>query len=449
MQKSLRLCAVLAISISTMFGANITNGLSLGAEAEMFNKFGLNTHQSSPTETYGYFIGQVNAGYAHSFANHNLAINLGGAGAALAYDSTRSGDSSAGLGFNYIGFFAGYDGRGRATPNNTHNYFIHNAHLAYEGSYGENVALSFKGGRFLENDDGYIQGYIEGISAKADFGKAYVSLIGLSSTALLGEGFFWDYNRVYTPSGLANFSAGYKSKMLDVSVLYYYGISEYSAPGFDIALKFGNADSGIFAKTRLNVVFPIYDQIQTRVPLLVGALKPDFNDSFTSSILVRQDIIYTKESSSYSGSVALYKNVGFANARLGLFGSPLGVNIWDNSVYALGPSLNGIVSPDSLSVLFFTNASYSLGLKYLTNIDFGLDGRYTNAPSVDEYSLKFNLNFQLGERLALGFIANYYPTIVKNPLWAATPNDTTNGGYVGNNAKVDRSYIMTKIGFAI
>ena len=440
---------------------------SFSGELEAFNKFGF-YNGISPTDSYGYILGTISGIYSHKFANDStLRFELGGAGAGLAYDSTKT-SQTGGLAYNYIGYYAGYRGSRAATATNTHNFYIHNAHLAYDSE-----RISLKAGRFMHNDDNYVVGLMEGADLRADFAKfdkggIYGRVEGVSAFALLGDGFFWDFTQAYAPNGLlgAQFG-GYvafgEASKFDINAFYYYGISEYSAPGIDMKLDFDStkegADSskkGFASSTRINAIFPIYDTLKMEVaPLLGNFLRntSGSNEGFTSSILARQDFrFYTGDKGEYLLGVAAYKNIGLSHARVGLYGSPLGINIWDNSVYGIGPSLNGIVYKDAISAFVFTQASYENLATFLQALQEGLDFRYTtntgSAKALEEYSLKLSLDFVLTKNVSFGLIANYYTSIVFDNRSLNTDFGGS-GGEVARGKSLDRSYVMTKISLSI
>lgn len=461
--------SVLSTAAIASQSAEESHPFSFGGELEAFNKFGF-YNGVSPTDSYGYILGTISGIYAHKFANDStLKIELGGAGAGPAYDSTRkarfAGD--AGLGYNYIGYYAGYRGDKSASATNTHNFYIHNAHIAYDSE-----RISLKAGRFMHDDSNYIVGLMEGADIKGDFAKfdkggIYGRLEGASAFALLGDGFFWDFTQSYAPNGLlgAQFGGyallGEKGKF-DINAFYYYGISEYSAPGLDMKLDFERANGessdkkGFSTHTRLNVIFPIYDSLKMNVAPLLGGFLRNQNgakEGFTSSILARQDFrFYTGKKGEYLLGIAAYKNIGLSHARVGLYGSPLGVNIWDNSVYGVGPSLNGIVYKDALSAFVFTKASYENLARFLQGFEAGLDFRYTtninSAKALDEYSLKLSLDFALTKNVAFSVIGNYYTSVVFDNKSLNT-DFAGSGGEVSRGKAIDRSYVMTKIALSI
>ena len=258
------------------------------------------------------------------------------------------------------------------------------------------------------------------------------------------------------PRGLLSGKLGFSQlfgngSSLAIHAFYYYGISEYSAPGLNIRYESNPAaseSSGLNATTRLNVVLPIYDRLYMPVPVLLGSFLRDENgdkEGLTATIMLKQDLDFYKERSSYNLGLAMQQNIGLSHARLGFFGSPLGVNIWDNSVYATGSSLNAIVYKDAFSALFFTKASFDREfLGYKNRYGIGLDGRYTTAPAADEYSLKLTLDMSINKLVTLSLIANYYTSIyrhsgVLNPDFA--PQN------IAPNTAINRSYVMTKLSF--
>lgn len=469
------------ILVSSLYGLGEESRIAPILHVESFNKFAIGGSKASPTESYGYMLGSFGVKSSLPLGANNtyntLKIGLSGAGAGLAYDSTKKDSTTnGGLGFNYVGYNQGYDGRGSASNDNTRNYYVNNAYINYAYNNHDKLKVyDLMVGRFYYDDGAYINSYSEGGRLQitnalggdqsAGTHALVAEFAGISSTALLGDGFFWDYTRVYTPKGLLSAKLGYmhdwgeRPERLAIRAFYYYGIGEYSAPGIDVEFAHDDTKSKGFASiTKLNAVFPIYDRLDMRVPVLLGGMLSNPNgkeEGFTSTILLRQDFHFKPtERSSYELALAMQKNIGFSHARLGLFGSPLGVNIWDNSVYASGPSLNGLVYKDALSVLLFTKASFNFptnrelpfGINSLGGIDVGLDGRYTTAPAADEYSLKLTADVHIAEIWTLSLIANYYTSIYRqnadglfNSSAPSMPQNLAPG------TAINRSYVMTKI----
>ena len=188
--------------------------------------------------------------------------------------------------------------------------------------------------------------------------------------------------------------------------------------------------------TKITAIFPIHP---ASIVDIGNYYFNGFKDptGFTSSILVRQDIDFFD---TYKVALAIYKNIGNANARIGLFGNPIGIDIWDNSVYTTGASLNASVAPDALSVLLFTEARWDNLAKWVKSLSVGIDGRYTTAPSADEYSLKLLVDWGITDTIKLGVIINYYTHFMYSSAW-------DNEGVVSGNHILDRSYLMTNIAY--
>lgn len=399
------------------------NGVFLHGGLEVFNKTAFSTKQALPNNSYGYALGQLGVGYKYN----DFQVMIGAVAAGLTYDSTK------GLGYNYVGAYPGYLNDKDATADNTHNAFVHNAYIHYQTD-----SLNIKAGRFEQEDDDWFDSYAEGINAVYKFADNFhVKFFGSSTVALVGNGWLTDFSTTYSTYGILNAEVGYNNDFLDAKAYVYYGAKEYVAPGLSVSANFGDKESVSYT-TKLVALFPIHSK---SILDIGNHFFADFKDptGFTSSILVRQDIdIYD----TYKIALGVYKNIGNANARMGMFGNPIGIDIWDNSVYGTGRSLNASVAPDALSVLLFTEARYEKLAKFVESLSFGLDGRYTTAPSATEYSLKFIIDWQIIDSVSLGLIANYYTHIMQNDAW----NDsdiTISGRHV-----LDRSYLMSSVTYA-
>lgn len=415
---------------------HIKNGFGIEAGAEIFNKFGLTPTQKSPTDSYGYVLGEINADYKFSKNQSFFQVKLGFVGAGLTSDSTNKNSLDNSLGYNYIGYWAGYNGLGQANASNAKNYSLHNAYGLYQ-----NESFKFIIGRSESDDDNYLQIYTEGIHADLKLGDGgFFKFNAVSTMALIGSGWLWDYSFSYQPKGLLHTEVGFEGERIKASVFYYYGIDEYHAPGADLSLTFENPYSGFSSTTRLNAIVPMYNDVSSWLmqPLLIG-VRPNFNGGTTATLLLKQDFKYQLESSAFKAGLSLLKHLGFSYARIGLFGSPIGINIWDSSVYGIGPSLNGIAAPDAFNVLIHAGYEKEFGFKWLKGIDTSLLGRYTTSTSIEEYSLILTSEFNFNEQISFKLIANYYTSIALNPAFF--------NGQVAKGAAVDRSYVMTQLNF--
>ena len=399
------------------------NGLFLQGGLEIFNKTAFITKQVIPNNSYGYALGQLSVGYQYN----DFQFMIGVVAAGLTYDSTH------GLGYNYVGAYPGYLNDKEATADNTHNAFIHNAFVWYKTDI-----LDIKAGRFQQENDEWFDSYAEGINAVYKFANNFhIKLFGSSTVALVGSGWLTDFSTTYSTYGILNAEIGYSNDFLNTKAYIYYGAKEYVAPGFSVEVTWGDKkDISLTGKT--SVLFPIHS---ASIVNLNNYFFSGFKDptGFTSSILVRGDVdIYD----TYKLSLAIYKNIGNANARMGMFGNPIGIDIWDNSVYSIGRSLNASVAPDAFSLLIFTEARYLNLADFVKAISFGINGRYTTAPSATEYSLKFIIDWQVIDSVNIGLMANYYTHIMDNNAWNES-GITITGKHV-----LDRSYLMSIITYS-
>lgn len=404
-----------SLSIENVDGVFLTGGI------EIFNKTSFHTKQILPSNSYGYVLGDLNVGYKYKF----FEVMLGGVAAGLTYDSTR------GLAYNYVGYYPGWNLNQEPTRDNTSNIFIHNAFIKFD-----NDMVNVKLGRFQQEDDDWFDSYAEGANIVFKFAKYWhIKLFGSTTVALVGNGWLTDFSTVYSTYGIVNAEAGFKNDTAKFDIYVYYGYREYVAPGFNLNLNFGTKDF-IAYNTKITAIFPIHP---ASIVDIGNYYFNGFKDptGFTSSILVRQDIDFFD---TYKVALAIYKNIGNANARIGLFGNPIGIDIWDNSVYTTGASLNASVAPDALSVLLFTEARWDNLAKWVKSLSVGIDGRYTTAPSADEYSLKLLVDWGITDTIKLGVIINYYTHFMYSSAW-------DNEGVVSGNHILDRSYLMTNIAY--
>ena len=399
------------------------NGLFLHGGLEIFNKTAFSTKQALPNNSYGYALGQLSVGYQYN----DFQFMVGAVAAGLTYDSTH------GLGYNYVGAYPGYLNNIEATADNTHNAFVHNAFVQYKTD-----SLDIKAGRFQQENDEWFDSYAEGVNAVYKFANNFhIKLFGSSTVALVGSGWLTDFSTTYSTYGILNAEVGYSNDFLDAKAYIYYGAKEYVAPGFSAEATFGDKQNISFTG-KASILLPIHS---ASIVDLDNYFFSSFKDptGFTSSILVRGDVDLYE---TYKIALAFYKNIGNANARMGMFGNPIGIDIWDNSVYGTGASLNAAVAPDAFSVLVFSEAQYTHLADFVKALSVGIHGRYTTAPSATEYSLKFIVDWQVIDSVNIGLIANYYTHVMTNDAWNESDIVLT-GRHV-----LDRSYLMSSITYA-
>lgn len=395
----------------------------LHGKLEVFNKTAFKIKQILPNNSYGYVLGSLSAGYQWK----KFSVMLGGVAAGLSYDSTPDNRAIGHVG-NYPGWNV-LDGKSSVS-----NAFIHDANIHYRDIVGSGYQLDVKVGRFQQEGDDWFDSYAEGVNAIMDFNNYHIKLFGTTTVALVGSGWVNDFTNVYSTYGILNAEFGYRldynNYLLNMKAYVYYGAKEYVAPGGNITLSFIN-DNDITYTTSLIALFPIHSaSIRDLNRYFFSAFKDPVG--FTSTLFVRQDIDFFNF---YKVSLALYKNIGNANARMGLFGNPIGIDIWDNSIYSTGNALNASVAPDAFSVLLFNTITTEKCFQYCSA---SLDLRYTTAPSADEYSLKLTYDLQIRRELSLKLIANYYTHVMKMDGWDES-------GEVKGRHVLDRSYLMSQI----
>lgn len=434
MKKLLWLMAFSALSvINAQESGDEAQGVFANAGLEMWHKLALNpASKSLPNNTYGYTLGEVNVGYKSG----NFQALIGGVGAGLINDSTK------GLSFNHIGFYPGYYNQrgGEATPNNAHYIFVHNAFMKYEG---ENITLSV--GRFKQENDDWVDAYVEGLNARVNLGSFYFKAFGTSGVALVGNGWLMDYNRLFAQQGIVSLTSGYEGTHTKADIYVYYADREYIAPGFNAELNIG-ADSSVASHTKITAIFPYhYTSIMNVGKYYFSKVgenngTPKDISGWNASVLLRQDFEFDK---TYNIALAVYKNFGAANSRVGQAGNPSGINFLDNSVYATGPALNALTAPDAISGLFFSDIKLSTPTAYTEAINFGLNLRYTSAPSALEYSALLHIDLHLHKATIFSVVAGYYIHTMKDSgfMGIKPPNFT----FSGDPLRLDRSYITTRL----
>ena len=95
----------------------------------------------------------------------------------------------------------------------------------------------------------------------------------------------------------------------------------------------------------------------------------------------------------------------------------------------------------AFSALFFSNITLSSAKA--GDFIFGLDGRYTTAPSAREHSLKAHIDWEVDSQLTLSLIATYYiSTPLEANVWAI------NGASYEAGKALDRSYVISQVGYS-
>lgn len=416
-----------------------------------------------PTETFTSAIGQIDGLLdLTSKMPEGLSLNfgLGITAGGLAYDSTRydvdgSGNhvNPAGINFNYIGYWGGYDGHITPTGNNTKGILVHNAYAQFDSEF-----VSLIAGRYESSMD-YYSGYTQG--ANLDFHFNY----GDSSANpdnIIKLWFFASYGRAFAYSQwiydyyLNNDPTGTYAAGLDLSYggftkngseidtgnsflikpFVYFTKSSYTTPGLKLQYKAKRDIGGLAfgSTTTFNTIFPLLDssKINTfRYGNIVNA------GAFTVNL------IQTFDFDNYNAGIAVYKNFGNANAYIGTYGNPLGLDFWANTVYELGSAISNLISADALSPYVFGGGSYSLASG---EFNWNVLGRLTFSPRANEQSVALSLNHTFKNRIGINLKLEYQ-TVTTHAGYAVGYNGPKLASKTSNDTQ-DRSHAFFNIEYS-
>lgn len=115
----------------------------------------------------------------------------------------------------------------------------------------------------------------------------------------------------------------------------------------------------------------------------------------------------------YNLRLGVYKNFGTANAHIGTYGNPLGIDQWTASVYDVGPSLNDITARNAISVWLSGGGAHGFEVG---TFSWEILARYTQSPRSDEQSVALFLSQAFKNGFAVGLKLEYL-------------RDTTKAGY--------------------
>lgn len=417
-----------------------------------------------PTETFTSAMGQLDGIMdlkSKMQEDLSLVFGLGITAGGLALDSTRydldaSGKhvNPAGVGFNYIGYWEGWDGHINPTGNNTKGILVHNAYARFESKY-----INLTVGRYESSMD-YYSGYTQGFNLDFNLGYGDTNanpdnlvrlwLFGSWGRAFAYSQWIYDYylNNDITGTyalGIDVSYGGFSKNGSDIEVgnsflvkpFVYYSKSFYTAPGIKLQYKvkrdFGGLAFG--STTTFNSMFPMLDKSKLGKYRYGNLVQ---NGAFTLNL------IQTFDFNNYNAGVAIYKNFGNANANIGTSGNPSGIDFWTSTVYEIGQALSNFVSADALSPYIFGGGSYSLASG---DFNWSVLGRLTFAPRADEQSVALTLTHKFKNRVGVGLKLEYFSVTTKpgyavgynGPLLASkTTSDTQDRSHAFFN--VDYSF---------
>ncbi|PAF42547.1 outer membrane family protein [Helicobacter sp. 11S03491-1] len=435
----------------TMLGLNY----NFSSDIISYSKFGFNhslvneAKGQYPTDSFSVLYS--NSDFHMKFNNH-LDVGIGFAFGGLVYDSTKYDKdingkyiNSNGLAYKYFGYYVGYDGKQKASPTNTKDYFLSNLYLGYDNEF-----FSFKIGRFLFQNTDWLTGNQEG--AEIHFKTHHTDVWGVvtEKKASLGGKWLKDF-RFLNSSPMPTFAAGIKINTQHISINPYIQsqLKLYVMPAINFRYKatFSLWGIPIDSQTDLLALYiyhtlaaqhrlSVYDNGNTivfgpvNIPTLNG-YQGRFVGKGGESFLLKQIFRISQNNLKHHFGFQFYKNFGNSNEFVGGWGNPLGIDLNDSTVYDRGTANNAIFAANAFNNIIF------YGLKY-QKFNINIVNRYTISPRSDEESLSVNMDYLLPNKVSLGINLTYF-------------EDTTGKNYqvyhtfLNHNIHEDRSYLSTYI----
>ncbi len=403
-----------------------------------FNNALIDSSNIYPTDTFTTLFGRIDTTYNFkAFIDSNaiqaLKIGVGIAGGGLIYDSTAkdgldswgySNSTGSGLNSAYVGAWYGNSVSGSA--GGARNYILHNAYLDFQSDY-----FNLKGGRYESGMD-YFSGYTQGFNADIHFKVAPNDELKFWWFSSWGRAFaysqwFLDFyaSKAHTNKSGKTINTGIHSGGADyvhnsisdnngtkdgTSVLFrpwtQFYASLFNAAGgkLDYQQYFGNG-YGV-GLTIQGYALNSFSKSATNAGVAGEGGKVD-------KLSGNLNVILKAYMFEYNMRLGVYKNFGSANAHIGTYGNPLGIDQWTASVYDAGPSLNDITARNALSVWLSGGGAhgYEVG-----TFSWEILARYTQSPRSDEQSVALSLRQAFKNGFAIGLKLEYL-------------RDTTKAGY--------------------
>ncbi|PAF52882.1 hypothetical protein BKH44_00875 [Helicobacter sp. 13S00477-4] len=426
-------------------------------KAESFTKYGFNhtpinsTEGKYPTESFTTMVGSLQIDMnllPKTLTEHKLNAGIGGLIGGLAYDSTRNlidqatGQKFGSVIYNYAGYWAHYDGNASWSSTNTgmaantRNYVIYNAYLDYD----YNGVFGIKGGRYESSAD-FSSGYTQGFELYAKFSD--LKLWWFSS---YGRGFAYDewvYDfyapKTYTTSsgkiinlGIHAFKATYYHNGITAAPFIYFSPKTYTSPGIEIGYDTNPNFNGIGFRSQTTFIglFSFFDK---RVQDVYRYGNPTGKNGQTIMLKQRFDI------DNYNVGGGIYINFKNANAQVGTYGNPIGIDFWTASAYDIGSSISDMMGEDALSGFLYAGGVHGRFL-------WGLLGRLTTSKRSDEQSLALNVGYDFEKNISIGLKLEYFNDITKAgyKVGCSGPSSTGACANLANQPKniSDRSHLM-------
>ncbi len=425
--------------------------MSISGKLSSYTKYGFNNRKYDPSK----FIYPTGS-YTSLLAEMNISMDiykglhaeLGGMLSALPYDSTAyqgnnippgqpggPGDfyqHDGGIFWEYIGWYAGHSGLHVQKPRYA---MVNNAYISYDykGIFG------IKGGRYELSDYDWFTSFSQGVEGYAKYKDMKLRVLYSDARASASSDWFWPFGRYYTsgkPLMIADFK--YQHKGWKINPYFYSIFGRMNAPGINITYdtnpNFRN--KGFRWVGTFVGLFPFFPPSGRGYDMIL--FQQETMGKVGQTLFFRSRFYYNKWI--FGGSI--YKNIGNANGDIGIYGDPLGYNIWTNSIY--DAEINNIVGKDALNgFLYFGSRFHGITWKVL--------GRLTTSPRANEQSVALFLGYFLSRyNLKFDLKLEYYNNITKKGYcigycnsWGTVP--------LPRNVDSDRSHLMFTItyGFQI
>ncbi|TSA83784.1 outer membrane family protein [Helicobacter mehlei] len=422
----------------------------LSGSAESVSKIGFNHSPINsakgifPTESFVTMTLKLQADATLLNKNgHKITTGIGGSVGQLAYDSTKNLiDQSTGQVYGsklyyYIGRW--WDFLGNApwkksnilSTKNAKPYVLYNLFLQYDYK----GIFTFIGGRYLAKTT-FVSGYTEGFEVSYKF-LSYFRFRWFSSFGrALATGEFirpW-YAPITTTNkkgedvdlGIHAVGINYDTRYFSLVPFVYFSPNTYTTPGFKLHYNSNATFDGIGFKslTEMTVIFPIYsahlaDTWYRGMQLGKGGV----------SIYICQRFDWNQ----FNFGGGYYQNIRNANAKMGWYGNPIGIDYRDASIY--GGLMDNMLSPDAITGFIFGGGVYR---KFF----WGMLGKLTFSPRANEQSVALNLGFKWSRYVSSDVKIEYHEVYTHKGYNIAQwyVRDYS----VGATAQ-DRSYLMTSI----
>lgn len=449
--------------ILLFFVSEIAFGLEYDFSGDVANysKFGFNHSAIDksigkyPTDTFSILYATPN--FSIKTKNH-FDMGIGFAFGGMIYDSTqRDRDTSGklvnpdGLGYKYLGYYLGANGKEKANAKNTKDYFISNLYVGYDNDF-----FSLKVGRFLFRSTDWLTGNQEGgeIHLKPHFGECVTDFFGVITEKKSSLGGKWLKDFKYLNSTpIPTIAAGVKISNSSLSLTPYIQsqLNLYVMGGLHLIYKSSFNIGDVLIESQTDFIpmyvhhtqtaqkrFSVYDNgdravfgpIDPSKPYLYG-YEGRLVEKGGESLYLKQKFKIAQNSIKHHFGLQLYKNFGNPNEFIGGWGNPIGIDLNDSTIYDRGTANNAIFASDAFSNIFF------YGLEY-QHFNINMLNRYTISPRSNEESFSVNMDYLFDNKLSIGINLTYF-------------EDRTKAGYevyqtyLKQDIKEDRSYISTYI----